>query len=290
MNAALNSWSVPCGFRAFRGVVQSKRLQGNPRPSALMYLGIGNVAPVVLQGPTGKPPLSPGPLAGPYGPSPRRPARQLPFSQRAEPGPSSRASPAVPASPVSPLRKGPMSPAAQHQLTPRKGCNCKASLRSALPHVLAWTSESDSTSPAGVKRRTGSPCAQNSRCLKLYCECFSSGRYCLPSCNCVSCYNNRENETRRQMVTVNDCECRAMEAISLLAQLSVPDASAQTPTDTPSTARTSWQRTELSPFRRQWRPYSTGTQTRSGPRSPRLRTVRRRPSTTRAATVASPTA
>ena len=38
---------------------------------------------------------------------------------------------------------------------------------------------------------------KNSRCLKLYCECFASGRYCL-DCNCVSCCNNQENESFRQ--------------------------------------------------------------------------------------------
>lgn len=38
---------------------------------------------------------------------------------------------------------------------------------------------------------------KNSRCLKLYCECFASGRYC-SDCNCVSCCNNQENESFRQ--------------------------------------------------------------------------------------------
>jgi hypothetical protein len=38
---------------------------------------------------------------------------------------------------------------------------------------------------------------KNSRCLKLYCECFASGRYC-HACNCVACCNNQENETFRQ--------------------------------------------------------------------------------------------
>lgn len=38
---------------------------------------------------------------------------------------------------------------------------------------------------------------KNSRCLKLYCECFASGRYC-SECNCVSCCNNHENEGFRQ--------------------------------------------------------------------------------------------
>lgn len=41
---------------------------------------------------------------------------------------------------------------------------------------------------------------KNSRCLKLYCECFASGRYC-EGCNCVNCYNNVEHEgVRKQAV------------------------------------------------------------------------------------------
>ncbi|CAH8313816.1 unnamed protein product [Eruca vesicaria subsp. sativa] len=38
---------------------------------------------------------------------------------------------------------------------------------------------------------------KNSRCLKLYCECFASGSYC-NGCNCTNCQNNLENETARQ--------------------------------------------------------------------------------------------
>ncbi len=38
---------------------------------------------------------------------------------------------------------------------------------------------------------------KNSRCLKLYCECFASGRYC-EGCNCVLCNNNKESEAVRQ--------------------------------------------------------------------------------------------
>ncbi|KAE8658102.1 Transcription factor [Hibiscus syriacus] len=38
---------------------------------------------------------------------------------------------------------------------------------------------------------------KNSRCLKLYCECFTSGIYC-NGCNCVNCHNNVENEAARQ--------------------------------------------------------------------------------------------
>ncbi|KZV27468.1 hypothetical protein F511_02577 [Dorcoceras hygrometricum] len=38
---------------------------------------------------------------------------------------------------------------------------------------------------------------KHSRCLKLYCECFSSGTYC-DGCNCVNCHNNVENEAARR--------------------------------------------------------------------------------------------
>ncbi|KAL1552421.1 protein tesmin/TSO1-like CXC 5 isoform X1 [Salvia divinorum] len=38
---------------------------------------------------------------------------------------------------------------------------------------------------------------KNSRCLKLYCECFANGAYC-DGCNCVNCYNTKENEADRK--------------------------------------------------------------------------------------------
>lgn len=51
------------------------------------------------------------------------------------------------------------------------------------------------------KEGTPKKCKQcnckNSRCLKLYCECFASGTYC-DGCNCVNCCNNVENETFRK--------------------------------------------------------------------------------------------
>ncbi len=44
------------------------------------------------------------------------------------------------------------------------------------------------------------PCnCRNSRCLKLYCECFASGIYCSPErCNCNPCQNNSLFEAIRQ--------------------------------------------------------------------------------------------
>lgn len=38
---------------------------------------------------------------------------------------------------------------------------------------------------------------RNSRCLKLYCECFASGLYC-EGCNCSNCCNNVDNAGIRQ--------------------------------------------------------------------------------------------
>lgn len=38
---------------------------------------------------------------------------------------------------------------------------------------------------------------KNSRCLKLYCECFASGAYC-DQCNCRGCCNDRNHDRQRQ--------------------------------------------------------------------------------------------
>ena len=38
---------------------------------------------------------------------------------------------------------------------------------------------------------------KNSRCLKLYCECFRNGRYCKRECLCTDCRNLKEFENLR---------------------------------------------------------------------------------------------
>ena len=38
---------------------------------------------------------------------------------------------------------------------------------------------------------------KNSNCLKFYCECFASGRFC-DNCSCKNCRNTRENKELRQ--------------------------------------------------------------------------------------------
>lgn len=46
---------------------------------------------------------------------------------------------------------------------------------------------------------------KNSKCLKLYCECFASGRYC-DGCNCQNCHNKKEREDVRQVAVASVLE------------------------------------------------------------------------------------
>ena len=49
---------------------------------------------------------------------------------------------------------------------------------------------------------------KRSQCLKMYCECFTQGRFCDESCNCNGCQNIPENkdkirDARKQIRTRN---------------------------------------------------------------------------------------
>lgn len=35
---------------------------------------------------------------------------------------------------------------------------------------------------------------RNSKCMKLYCECFAAGQECGKNCRCMNCYNQRGHE------------------------------------------------------------------------------------------------
>ncbi|MCO5557968.1 hypothetical protein L7F22_011542 [Adiantum nelumboides] len=52
-------------------------------------------------------------------------------------------------------------------------------------------------SKEGTPKKSKQCNCKNSRCLKLYCECFASGTYC-DGCNCLNCCNNVENESFRK--------------------------------------------------------------------------------------------
>uniref|UniRef100_A0ACD5W3C6 Uncharacterized protein n=1 Tax=Avena sativa TaxID=4498 RepID=A0ACD5W3C6_AVESA len=58
----------------------------------------------------------------------------------------------------------------------------------------SW-SEPSSESKHRTSRRKSCNCS-NSKCLKMYCECFASGRYC-NGCNCKNCSNSISNEAAR---------------------------------------------------------------------------------------------
>ena len=56
---------------------------------------------------------------------------------------------------------------------------------------------------SGEKRKSCN--CRNSRCLKLYCECFASGVYCF-ACNCQGCHNNPENDDKRKKAIAQTLE------------------------------------------------------------------------------------
>ena len=64
-------------------------------------------------------------------------------------------------------------------------------------HYSTTISDIDFTSATSqFEQRVPCKCSK-SRCLKLYCECFANGRYCV-DCKCKFCRNKPEHETRRQ--------------------------------------------------------------------------------------------
>lgn len=49
------------------------------------------------------------------------------------------------------------------------------------------------------KSKKGCNC-KKSKCLKLYCECFSSQGFCSKECKCVNCYNQEKFKDIRDLV------------------------------------------------------------------------------------------
>ncbi|XP_020889008.1 protein tesmin/TSO1-like CXC 8 isoform X1 [Arabidopsis lyrata subsp. lyrata] len=59
----------------------------------------------------------------------------------------------------------------------------------------------DTTDQEGITWRKRCRCKQ-SKCLKLYCDCFASGVLCT-DCDCVDCHNNSDNYDARDAAVVN---------------------------------------------------------------------------------------
>jgi hypothetical protein len=51
------------------------------------------------------------------------------------------------------------------------------------------------------KEKPTNPCGtcncKNSKCLKLYCECFRQGKMCGPGCSCRNCQNTTDFDDLR---------------------------------------------------------------------------------------------
>ncbi|POO03954.1 Lin-54-like [Trema orientale] len=66
------------------------------------------------------------------------------------------------------------------------------SVKQESPKSRPWIEAKDGT----PKKQKQCKC-RNSRCLKLYCECFTAGIYC-DGCNCLNCHNNVDNDAARK--------------------------------------------------------------------------------------------
>lgn len=60
------------------------------------------------------------------------------------------------------------------------------------------TTDLGAVNPAPAKR---SVCkCSKSKCMKLYCECFSAQKTCGPECSCIGCYNTPEHQDLKEIV------------------------------------------------------------------------------------------
>ncbi|KAJ6974645.1 protein tesmin/TSO1-like CXC 3 [Populus alba x Populus x berolinensis] len=70
------------------------------------------------------------------------------------------------------------------------------------PHASMVVNEEFGISSPNMKRQKlenqGASCkrcnCKRSKCLKLYCECFAAGLYCIEPCSCLDCFNNPGHE------------------------------------------------------------------------------------------------
>lgn len=68
-----------------------------------------------------------------------------------------------------------------------------------IPQDFIKENENDQNDPPVERFRCN---CKKSMCLKLYCECFSTGVGCNKDCNCVNCLNVPGNPTREEAIRV----------------------------------------------------------------------------------------
>jgi Tesmin/TSO1-like CXC domain, cysteine-rich domain len=62
-----------------------------------------------------------------------------------------------------------------------------------------------------LKRREASCRCTKSKCLKLYCSCYSAGMACTPFCSCVGCENTKASGIANHPPTCNCVGCRSVK-------------------------------------------------------------------------------
>jgi hypothetical protein len=80
----------------------------------------------------------------------------------------------------------------------------------AIRSILARNPRAFVTAGIGNAARTAAPgeafcnCIR-SRCLKLYCTCFQSGKVCTESCTCIGCYNTDSDTSGERQLAIQLC-------------------------------------------------------------------------------------
>lgn len=84
-------------------------------------------------------------------------------------------------------------PDTSHYASPQRVV--RTAVQVVAPHTLGGGNPPEHLTP---KRKRQCNC-KNSKCLKLYCECFASGSFCdQQACHCVGCCNNAEHADIRK--------------------------------------------------------------------------------------------
>ena len=91
-----------------------------------------------------------------------------------------------------------------NQQAPRKGGTQRSQRYVVIPKTGqtisrgAIANTQTEMSAANVRKKIRSCSCKNSRCLKLYCDCFSSSEFCDPKiCKCSNCHNDDKNKEAR---------------------------------------------------------------------------------------------